>query len=291
MADEEVTSSLEGGADEDFEASSSRDFEAKPLWARIYVISAGVLMNWLFAVLAFGAIAVGEGVPEPRITDVSEGSPAEEAGLMVGDLITRVDGSAVREPGQVTLLIERRVDEPVSIVVERGGEEVRVVATPAPVEEFSELMGESRTVGRVGIAIGSEIVHLGPVAALGRGWNNTVYWTGAVFQFLGDLITGRSSAREVGGPILIGQISGQAARAGFWALLGFMAIISINLAVFNLLPIPVLDGGHLLFLGIEAVRGKALSLEQRLRFTTVGMVFVVGLMLWAVGNDLLRVIF
>jgi regulator of sigma E protease len=90
---------------------------------------------------------------------------------------------------------------------------------------------------------------------------------------------------------MIGEISGAAARAGFWALLGFMAIISINLAVFNLLPIPVLDGGHLMFLGIEAIRGKALSIEQRLRLTTVGMAVVVGIMLWAVGNDLIRVFF
>ena len=295
MADEEVTSTLEGGGDP--EAARRReaapgpgDFDGKPFWARVLVISAGVIMNWLFAVAAFSAIAMGRGVFEPRIIDVAPGSPAAEAGLRNDDLIRRVDGAAVHDPAQVTMRIERMAGVSVDIVVDRNGEELTFVATPEPVEQYSDLTGESRTVGRVGISLGAEGGRAGPVEALGRGWSNATYWGGAVVQFLGDLVTGRSSAREVGGPILIGEISGRAARAGFWELLSFMAIISINLAIFNLLPIPVLDGGHLLFLGIEGVRGRALSVQARVRFTTVGMVFVLALMVWAVGNDVLRVI-
>ncbi|MCG8466620.1 MAG: RIP metalloprotease RseP [Gemmatimonadetes bacterium] len=292
MADEDegASAKLQGGGEATPRARSSRDFDAKPLWARVFVISAGVIMNWLFAIVAFAAIAMGEGAIEPRVQSVTEGSPAEAAGLQVGDLIKRVDGTAVRDPTHVIIRIERKAGEPLEIIVDRDGREIAVTTTPEGIEEFSEMMGESRTVGRIGISIGDDRARLGVGPALAQGWGNTVYWSGAVLQFLGDLVTGRSSAREVGGPLMIGEISGRAARAGFWQLLGFMAIISINLAVFNLLPIPVLDGGHLLFLGIEGIRGKALSLEQRLRFTTVGMVFVVGLMLWAVGNDLLRVL-
>ncbi len=295
MADEEVTSTLEGGAGPDETARRAAapgpgDFDGKPLWARTLAISAGVIMNWMFAVVAFAAIAMGRGVLEPRIADVAPGSPAAEAGLRSGDLIRSVDGGAVHDPAQVTMRIERRAGEPVDIVVEREGERITFVATPEMVEQYSDLIGASRTVGRVGITIGAERGRAGPVEALERGWSNTAYWGGAVLQFLGDLVTGRSSAREVGGPILIGEISGRAARAGFWELLSFMAIISVNLAIFNLLPIPVLDGGHLLFLGIEAVRGRALSVQARVRFTTVGMVFVLLLMLWAVGNDVLRVL-
>lgn len=295
MADEEATSTLEGGGTPEETARSGAgpgpgDFDGKPLWARVFTISAGVIMNWLFAVVAFAAIAMGRGVFEPRIAEVAPGSPAAEAGLRSDDLILRVDGAAVHDPAQVTMRIERRVGEPVDIVVERGGEQLTFVATPEAAEQYSDLTGESRTVGRVGITIGADGSRAGPVEALGRGWSNATYWGGAVLQFLGDLVTGRSSAREVGGPILIGEISGRAARAGFWELLSFMAIISINLAIFNLLPIPVLDGGHLLFLGIEAIRGRALSVQARVRFTTVGMVFVLALMVWAVGNDVLRVI-
>ena len=297
MADEEVTSTLEGGgggASEHTARSEARpgpgDFDGKPLWARFFAISAGVIMNWMFAVVAFAAIAMGRGVFEPRIAEVAPGSPAAEAGLRSDDLVLRVDGGAVHDPAQVTMRIERRAGEPVDIVVERGGEQLTFVATPDAVEQYSDLTGESRTVGRIGISVGADGGRADPIAALGRGWSNAAYWGGAVLQFLGDLVTGRSSAREVGGPILIGEISGRAARAGFWELLSFMAIISINLAIFNLLPIPVLDGGHLLFLGIEAVRGRALSVQARMRFTTVGMVFVLALMVWAVGNDVLRVI-
>lgn len=295
MADEEVTSTLEGGSGPEEAVRSAAgpgpgDFDAKPLWARVFAISAGVIMNWLFAVVAFAAIAMGRGVLEPRIVEIAPGSPAAEAGLRTGDLIRRVDDAAVHDPAQVTMRIERRAGESVDIVVEREGERLAFVATPEAVEQYSDLTGESRTVGRVGITVGGDGGRMGPIAALGRGWSNTTYWGGAIVQFLGDLVTGRSSAREVGGPILIGEISGRAARAGFWELLSFMAIISVNLAIFNLLPIPVLDGGHLLFLGIEAVRGRALSVQARMRFTTVGMVFVLALMVWAVGNDVLRLI-
>lgn len=291
MAEEEVTSKLEGGAEQAPVAPSPRDFDGKPLWARVLVISAGVLMNWLFAIVAFTAIAMSQGVAEPRIASVVEGSPAEAAGLQEGDLIRRIDGTRVRDGTQVIIGIERKPGEPLEIVVDRAGESVTTTATPEVVEEFNEVLGQMRTVGKVGIGIETTRGEVGFGGAVTQGWGNTVYWSRTIVQFLGDLVTGRSSAREVGGPLMIGEISGQAARAGFWQLLGFMAIISINLAVFNLLPIPVLDGGHLLFLGIEAIRGKALSIDQRLRFTTVGMVFVVGLMLWAVGNDLVRVLF
>lgn len=293
MADEEVTSKLEGpdgGPTGDPLVVGPRDFDGKPLWARTLVIVAGVLMNWVFAIIAFSAIAMGEGIVEPRVTEVREGTPADEAGMQVGDLITRIDGQSVRDPIQVILLIERKPDEEVRFDIDRGGESLTLYATPVAEDQFNEIAQESREVGRVGVGIGTARTQVGVGRAIQHGWGSTVYWSRAVIQFLGDFATRRASPREVGGPIMIGQISGQAARAGFWRLLSFMAIISINLAVFNLLPIPVLDGGHLVFLGVEAIQGRPVTLNTRLRFTTVGMVFVVGLMLWAVGNDFLRLL-
>jgi regulator of sigma E protease len=106
--------------------------------------------------------------------------------------------------------------------------------------------------------------------------------------FLGDLFTGNVSPRSVGSIVTIGQTSGEAAAAGMFSFLRFIALFSVNLAVLNLLPIPVLDGGHLLFLGIEAIRGRALSVEQRLRWSNVGFLIVMGIMLWALSNDFLR---
>lgn len=320
MVDEEVTRMLEGGAEgeegaatredaasagpgtaaghvgavagaETSGGASPRDFDAKPLWARFMVISAGVVMNWLFAVVAFAAVAMGRGVIEPRIVDVSPDSPAAAAGLRTNDLITRVDGVRVREAPQVTTRIARRPGEPIDLVVERDGTDLTFVATPAPVELEDVIAGASPTIGRLGIIVGAETRQAGPVEALSRGWSTTTYWGGAILEFLTELVTGRTSPRELGGPILIGEISGRAARAGFWELLAFMAIISVNLAVFNVLPIPVLDGGHLLFMAVEVLRGgRPLSIRQRLRFTQVGMFLILAIMVWAVGNDVLRLV-
>ena len=131
---------------------------------------------------------------------------------------------------------------------------------------------------------------LGWTEAIPEGSFRTWYWVRTTLEFLGQLVSGKSSAKDVGCPILIGQLSGRAARAGIWTFLSFMGIISVNLAILNLLPVPVLDGGHLTFLAFEAVRGKALSVEQRIRLTQVGLVLIVGLMVWVITNDVLRLL-
>ena len=291
MADEDATSALEGGSDaEPGRQPGTRDFESKSVLARAFVLLAGVGMNWLFAFLAFVALALGTGIIEPRVEEVGEDSPAEVAGLEVGDLVLSINGQRTRNSSQLIQEIQKKPGEQIHLVIDRAGEELAVVAVPDSVMMFSEIANDSLLIGRVGVRLGSAASHrtLGIGEALLEGGSQTSYYTMDVLRFLKNLVTGRNSARDLGGPILIGQLSGAAMRAGVWALLFFMAIISINLAVLNLLPIPVLDGGHLLFLMIEAVRGKAVSIDQRLRWTTVGMVLVVGLMIWAVGNDLLR---
>ncbi len=289
MADEAVSAPLEGGMTTD-RTPSSRDFEAKPLWARTFVILAGVTMNWLFAVVAFTALTLQQGVVEPRVAEVVSESPAEESGLLAGDLMVAIDGRRVRDPTQVTMAIEQRPGEEITVTVEREGVRLELRATPEPVKRYSELAKDTVTIGRIGVMLGGpgSRREVGVVRAAGEGLSQTGYWTVTVTRFVKDLVTGRASLREVGGPVMIGQLSGRAARAGIWSLLFFTAIISVNLAVLNLLPIPVLDGGHLVFLAVEAVRGRALSMEQRIRWTTAGMVLVVGLMVWAIGNDLLR---
>jgi len=125
--------------------------------------------------------------------------------------------------------------------------------------------------------------------ALAAGWHRTGAWILEIFTFLKRLVTGRESARDLGGPIVIGQLSGAAARQGLSAFLNFMAIISVNLAVLNLLPIPVLDGGHLVFLFAEALRGgRPVGVESRLRLTQVGMILLLGLMVLVFANDIMR---
>ena len=163
--------------------------------------------------------------------------------------------------------------------------------TPDEVTQEDAFSGETTRVGKVGIYPNMMEAAYQPVS-LGRairlGWAETVGMSGLILGFLRDLVTGGVSPRSVGSIVTIGAASGQAAQMGLETFLRFMALFSVNLAILNLLPIPVLDGGHLVFLGIEAVRGKALSIEQRLRWSHVGFLVVMGLMLWALSNDILR---
>jgi regulator of sigma E protease len=360
-----------------------RDFESKSLSARALVISAGVIMNLLFAVFAFAAIAFIWGVPsdpgtrlggvaeerlpegtepltgiqpgyivaavnhtpvttwrelqlaltraragearidfenaasieftlpaadeqrgmlisalepwlplEPVLAQVTPGGPADEAGLRPGDRVVRAAGRDVGTWQEFVAVIERSPGSPVRIVVERAGEQVQLMVVPREV-----VLDTGIRVGRIDVAIPAINMDAllprepaGPVRAAARGVTQTWEITTLTLDFLGGMLTGRHSPRNVGGPIMIGQYSGRFAREGLAAFLGFMAVLSVNLAILNLLPIPVLDGGHLVFLGIEAVRGRALSFEQRMRLSQVGFVLIIMLMAWAIGNDLLRAV-
>lgn len=291
MAEEEGIGMLEGGASGK-RTPSPRDFDAKTLPARTLVISAGVLMNLLFAILAFIAVAKSQGVQLALIGEVQPESPAAAAGFQPGDRIVSVEGQRVRAFDELALLVQQKPGSPIRVGVERAGERVTLEVVPRSVRIWSDVTRDSVEIGQIGVTSNPEGGYrsLGWGEAITEGGYRTWYWVRTTLEFLGQLVTGKGSAKEVGGPILIGQLSGEAARAGLWPLLSFMAIISVNLAILNLLPVPVLDGGHLTFLAFEAVRGQALSIEQRIRLTQVGLVLVVGLMVWVITNDVLRLL-
>jgi len=230
---------------------------------------------------------------EAAVGMTTPGSPAERGGLQAGDRVLAVGGVLVGNWWDFVDEIESHPGERVELTIARGGRELgRVVTLDS--EEAVRRDGTRVVVGRVGIAppntdmtyteasLGQAIVH---------GYRETIYWTKMILGFLRDLVTGGISPRSVGSIVTIGAASGQAAAAGFDQFLRFMALFSINLAVLNLLPIPVLDGGHLVFLTIEAVRGgRGLSVEQRLKWSNVGFLILVGIMLWALSNDVLRLL-
>ncbi len=292
MVGEEVVEPLEGKSSPPRQPSP-RDFDQKPLWARFVVIVAGVVMNLVFAVVAFSVVAGANGMNVPVVSGVTEGMPAAAAGIQAGDLIVEVAGRRALDFSDVVRGLQGRVGEPVELVIERGEQTLKFTITPAPVKRFDSFSGDSVVVGQIGVTFsvadgGNQ--QLGFVAAVGEGFRQTGYWVTEIGRFLGRIFSGRDSASELGGPILIGQLSGQAARAGLIPFLWFMAVISVNLAVLNLLPIPVLDGGHLLFLTVEGFRGRAISVEHRIRLTQVGMLFVLGLMVLAFANDIIRLV-
>lgn len=230
---------------------------------------------------------------EPVLSEVVGGSPAAEGGLEAGDRITAVDGQPVDNWSQFTRVVRARPGERLEVGVDRDGRELVRYVTPERVTEPDPVTGESWDRGQIGVrAISSVPVRYERMPAgeaVVAGWNTTVAATTSILSFLKNLFTGGVSARSVGSIVTIGQASGQAAQMGLEYFLQFMALFSVNLAILNLLPIPVLDGGHLVFLAIEAVRGRALSVEQRLRWSNVGFFIIMALMVWALGNDLLRV--
>ena len=228
-------------------------------------------------------------VTPPVVGTIVKGSPAEQGGLHPGDKIVTAAGQRVDTWQQFVQLIERHGGQPLILEIEREGQPGTVTVTPE-----ARKLANNMTYGRVGIApqiaTGEALprVRAGLIGGVAQGAKQTWDMVALTAGFLWDLVTGGASARNLGGPILIGQLSGRVARAGLEPFLAFMALFSVNLAVLNLLPIPVLDGGHLLFLGVEAVRGRPLSLQSRMRLSQVGFVVVMAIMVWALANDVLR---
>jgi regulator of sigma E protease len=233
-------------------------------------------------------------VREARIATVTPGRPASRAGLEAGDLIIRANDDTVRHWGDLLAAIEPAAGDTVRLTVDRAGTLVGLEVVPDEVPESTRdpLASGDRRVGFIGVgqAVAFERVRFGLVGAAREGVRMTVNSIAQVVYTVRGLILMRISPQELGGPIIIGQLSGQAARLGPSAFLTFMAFISINLAIFNLLPVPVLDGGHLVFLLVEGIRGRPVSVEVRLRFTQVGLAMLLVLVVYVMFNDIARVV-
>ena len=225
----------------------------------------------------------------PVVGQVLPGRPAARAGIEAGDTITAVDGRPVAQWYDLLEVLQKNGGQPLAVEVARGGRRLNYDITPY-VDSITGPDGKRQAIGRIGIAVASQFrsepLSLGQAAV--EGWRGTVGASTQIVRTVRGLFSGRISRREVGGPILIGQLAGESARMGLDAFLAFMALISINLAVLNLLPVPVLDGGQFLFLLAEAVVRRPLPLKLRERLTMVGLVLIVLLMGLAFSNDIRR---
>jgi regulator of sigma E protease len=226
---------------------------------------------------------------EAIVGTVVSGLPAAEAGLKPGDRIVTAGGHPVPSWEVLVGIIEGSAGRPLELTVQRDGRELRLTPTPKTTRTRDLATGETRVVGRIGIGTASFPSRpLGWLAATGAGLGQTVRAGGLILWTLKGLFTGAVSVRDIGGPILVGQMSGEFVQRGLDYFLGFIALFSINLAILNLLPIPVLDGGHFVFLLVEGVRGRPLSVAQRQRLTQIGFFVLVGIMALALANDFLR---
>lgn len=265
-----------------------RAFTSKPLWARIAVIIAGPLSNYLMAaILLCAGYMAGWPVFASEIGKVVEGTPAAEAGFKTGDNIVAIDGEPVWRWDDMRSIIEKNPGKRLLMTVERDGSTTSLEVTPS-VSEQKDMFGEA--VGRIGVAPSGKSVELGLAASLYEGLRFTGYLTRLVGVTLVKLVKGEISAKALSGPITIVQASGESLRAGLFSFLFLMSYISINLAIINLLPIPILDGGHLLFFLIEAVIRRPVTGKLREVATHAGLLFIVLLMALVFYNDISRIV-
>lgn len=268
------------------------EFMSKSVGARVGVVFAGPLMNFLLAWLILWGLyfARGEAVVDPNkvvVGMVSPDGPASQAGISEGDIIKSINGTAVATFPAMAEIISSNPGRPIDIVWERAGADMTASVTTT-VEEGYNNQGEKLQFGRIGIGQQVTYESIGIHTAAWTGLSRAGEMAGMVIKFLYDVVTLRVSAKMIGGPVFIAQMAGQTAQAGFSALLFFIALLSVNLAVLNVLPIPVLDGGHLVFLTIEKLRGSPLSMRQRTIAQQVGLVFLLLLIVWVTYNDIMR---
>ena len=270
-------------------------FFTQPVWKRALIVAAGPLANFILAVVIFAGVAffVGHGALAPRVESLRPGEVAEEAGFKPGDLVRSIDGKAVASWGELQRIVQASAEKTLSFVIERDGAQVILNATPK-LRVMETPFGKNR-IGLIGLngstkAEDWQMLKFGPLESLAQGAQETWYVGERTLSFLAGLVVGKESFDQVTGPIGTGYIAGKVATFGFGALMNLAAVLSVSIGLINLVPIPLLDGGHLLFYLIEAIKGRPLSERVQEVGFRLGLVFVVTLMLFTTFNDLLNLV-
>jgi regulator of sigma E protease len=276
------------------EEERKQTFPAQPVGARAAVVVAGPLANFLLAILIFAGIFMlyGKQSTSARVDTIQPGSAAESAGFVPGDLVLSIDGRRIDSFSDMQRIISTSAGQTLQVAVDRGGQVVTLNATPARTE-IKDNFGNVHRIGVLGItrsmAPGDVRTEKSPpLTALRLGVEETWFVIDRTLSYIGGVIVGREATDQLGGPIRIAQVSGQVATAGFVALLHLAAVLSVSIGLLNLFPVPLLDGGHLLFYAIEAVRGKPLSERAQELGFRIGFAIVVMLMIFATFNDILH---
>jgi regulator of sigma E protease len=267
-------------------------FHAKSVGRRAAIVFAGPAANFLFAIalLAGMYVAVGQPFTPPDIGAVVETGAGARAGIKPGDIIRKIDAVDIQRFEQIVDIVRRSAGRQLAIEVERDGLRIGLQATPDTVQQTTRI-GTVETIGRLGVSrsgSGMVLVRYDPATAAWLATAATVEMVGDIFDVLWQIVKGTRTSQELGGPIRIAQMSGDMWQTGIVSLVVFAAMLSINLGLINLFPIPMLDGGHLLFFAVEAIRGRPLgerAVEYSLR---IGIAMVLALMVFATWNDLVQ---
>jgi regulator of sigma E protease len=267
------------------EEERKQSFFGQSVARRAAVVVAGPLTNFILAIVLFAAVfmVVGKQIAVPRVSAVEAGSPAATAGFQPGDLVTAIDGRKIDNFVDMQRIVGFSGGHPLTIVVDRGGVPVTLTATPE-MRNNRGILGVTRSNQPGDVRIES----VSPLDAVKLGVDKTWFIVDTTLSYIRDVFVGRQSADQIGGPIGIARISGQVAELGWGALIDFVGVISVSIGLLNLFPVPLLDGGHLLFYLIEAIRGRPLSERAQEVGFRIGLAIVVMLMIFATVNDILH---
>jgi regulator of sigma E protease len=267
----------------------SRWFESKSLGARLFIMLAGVAMNALLAYVIYVGLLLRSGIPTPTTvaSAVNPGKPAALAGIQAGDSIASLNGRPLESWQTLLDSIGASAGRPISLGIIRKGQPVEVTVTPAAEVVLDPQTGVKRPVGRIGLMAGQSFTPISAPRAFVEAWHVTIDNGSKIFSALGSLIRG-VGLKDLGGPIAIAQVSVQAAQGGIETVLLLVALISINVAVFNLLPIPILDGGQIVLNVAESIKGSAFSTRTRERILRGGLLIIGLLFVTVMFNDISR---
>ncbi|WP_456431918.1 RIP metalloprotease RseP [Thermosulfuriphilus sp.] len=283
----------EGSDDPIAPEEAHRAFGNKPLGQRFLIVAAGPLSNLLLAWFLFAGTFLFSGIPYllPVVAQVQPGSPAEAAGIAPGDKIIAVDGRLVDRWEEVSKAIKKGGKRPIRLKIERDGKILELKVIPE-IKKVKNIFGEEIAVPIIGITAAGKFAKekVGPFEALKEAGERTWAIISLTVQGFIKLIQRVIPFSTLGGPILIAQMAGEQARAGLANLAFFTGVLSVNLGILNLLPIPVLDGGHLFFFTLEALIGRPISVRKREIAQQIGMVILIALMIFVFYNDILRIL-
>jgi regulator of sigma E protease len=272
---------------------AARAFNHQPVHKRIAIAAAGSVFNLLLALLLFCGISLfmGDITYQLQVTSITPGSAAEGAGLQKDDIIVALQGKIIKDPDELQNLVKLKVGTPIEFTVLRGKTLLNIQVASRP--EMEKIYGEDVKVGKIGIGYIYKIVNqspLDPFTAFLRGSQKTWFWIEQTFEILGQLFTGKISIKMMGGPIMISRMTGDLAKQNLYTLIPFTAIISVNLGIINLFPIPVLDGGLILLMLFELFTGKQLNAQKRELAFKIGLFIIIALGLFITYHDIWRLI-